>query len=511
MDDVSLSNKRIAKNTIILYVRMLIILLVNLYSSRVVLRELGAEDFGIYNIVGGFVAMFGFLNATMSGATSRFLAFSLGQNDIKKLTDTFKTSLILHFVIAVIIFIIAETIGLWFINNKLVIPDSRITAANMVYQLSIFTMLLKTIQVPLNAIIISHERMHVYALIEVINAIVILVFLFLLPNWENDKLVFYAFMICFVAFCVLNTYIIYCKNQFEECRLKFSFDFNWEIMKPMLSFSCFDLYGNMCVSARTQGINIILNMFFGAIINAANGIATQVQAAILMISSNISLAFRPRIVKSYATNELVEMEKLVYSSSKISMLLFSIFAIPLILEMPYVLHLWLGVPPEHTISITRIAIIICWIGALNSILTIPIHATGKIKELSLYGGTIYLLTLPVTYCLLMIYNIPEIAYLIMLLFMFVLLFTTCWILKRRISQFSMISYWIKNVIPSIGIIIMATIIVIPININMKEGIYRLLLVLIVYFVAIIPLSYLFLLNKNQRGLILAYVKNKFVI
>lgn len=500
------SNKRIAKNSLMLYVRMIILLVINLYSSRVVLQELGAEDFGIYNIVGGIVAMFTFLNLTMSGATSRFLTFELGKKDYSKLTETFKASLSLHIAIALVILFISETIGLWFVNHKLVIPEAKMQIANIVYQLSILTIIIKTIQVPFNASIISHERMNVYALIEIVNALVILVFLFLLQLWSNHKLIIYALMLTSVAIGVLCMYTLYCTRIFRECKLKVSS--NWDIMKPMLLFSCFDLYGNMGVTVRTQGINIILNMFFGAVINAASAIATQIQAAILMLSNNVVMAFRPQIIKTYASNKVEDMEKLINYSSMISIMLFSIFAVPLILELPYVLRLWLITPPPHTIDITRIAIIACWIGAINSILTIPIHATGKIKTLSFCGGTIYLLTLPVVYILVRIYTMPETAYFVMLVFMVILLTATCIILKHKIPKFSLLRYWLQNMLPCILSIIVVALLTMIVKNNMEEGFLRLVLVTSIYFVSILIMTYIVVLKKEQRIVLLAFIIKK---
>ena len=504
--NTSENNKRIAKNTIALYVRMIILLFVNLYSSRIVLQELGAEDFGIYNIVGGIVALFSFLNATMSGATSRFLTYALGEKDYSKLKETFKASLTLHILIAVLILIISESIGLWFVNEKLIIPQDKIDVANIVYQLSIFTVIIKTIQVPFNASIISHEKMGVYAGIEIVNALIIVAFLNILQIINSGKLIIYASMVLSVAICVLILYTIFCLKHFSECTLKLSR--NKEIMKPMLSFSGFDLYGNMCVSARTQGINVILNLFFGTVINAANGIATQVQAAILMLSTNVTSAFRPQIIKNVASNDIELMEKQLNYSSIISVLLFSIFSIPLVIEMPYVLRLWLGEPPMYVESITRISVFACWVGSINGILNIPIHATGKIKALSICGGTIYLLTLPAVYICLYYWKIPELAYCVMFVFMLILLIATCILLKKRLPQFSMKNYWIKSLFPCFIAISIAGIFALSIHEYMRESFLRLITIGISYAVILLIIIYSFILSDEDREKIRFYLKIK---
>lgn len=506
MSTIPVNNRLIAKNTIMLYFRMFILLLVNLYSSRIVLQELGVEDFGIYNIVGGIVSLFTFLNSTMSGATSRFMTFTLGEGDGVKLKETFKVTLTLHLYIALLIIIGGETIGLWFINNKLVIPTTRIEAANIVYQLSLLSVIFKTIQVPFNAVIIAHEKMNVYAFIEIINAFVVLCFLYILQISGFDKLIIYAAMLSFVAMMVLCLYVIYCKKNFTECLLRLSS--NKDITIPMLSFSGFDLYGNMCVTARTQGINIILNIFFGTAINAVNGIATQVQAAILMLSNNIALAFRPQIIKNYAANNIDLMEKQINYSSMISMILFSIFAIPLILEMPYILTLWLGNIPPHTIEITRIAVISCWIGAINSMLTIPIHATGRIKALSLCGGSIYLLTLPAAYVLIKVYPIPELAYWTTLLFMFLLLICTCVILKTMIPQFSLFKLWFKNLFACFICILIASIVTFFMCNRIESSLLRLSMEVFLYVTNVLVFVYLFVLDKDHRIVVLTLIKQR---
>lgn len=483
---------------------MFILLCINLYSSRVVLQELGAEDFGIYNVVGGFVSMFLFLNTTMSSATSRFITFELAKGNYGRLVATFKASLTLHAIIAVLIVLISETLGLWFINSKLNIPPESMHAANIVYQLSILTIVIKTIQVPFNAAIIAHERMGVYAIIEICNALITLAFLFILQIIYSNKLIVYAIMILVVAMSVLFAYVTYCKMKFIECKIGILTERS--TLKPMLMFSAFDLYGNMSVSVRNQGINIILNIFFGTIINAANGIATQVQSAILMMSNNVTLAFRPQIIKNYASDKLHLMESQVNYASIFSMMLFSILAIPLILEMPYVLNLWLGNPPPYTVNITRIAIITCWVGALNSILTIPIHATGNIKIFSICGGTIYLLTLPFAYILLKYIKTPEVAYFTMLTFMAFLLTSTSIILKRKIPSFSFYNYFVKSICPCCISIILSAILTYMVKQSLCENFFRLLIVIMIYATSTV-LIYLSVIGSKQRAIIKSFIVN----
>ena len=307
MSEIQSTNKRIAKNTLMLYVRMIISTLVILYTSRVVLNTLGVDDYGIYNVVGGIVAIFSFLNSSMSGATSRFLTYEMGCNN-GKLSKIFSSALYIHIGIAILILVAAETVGLWFMNNKLVIPDDRMFAAHVVYQCSVISMMVTVTQVPYNASIIAHEKMDVYAYIELLNVFLKLGIVFILMIGRFDKLILYAILVLVVSILIAAIYRIYCTKKFSECHLSGSPDM--QIIKPMLSFSGWDLFGNMSVSVRQQGTSIILNMFYGPALNAAIGLANSVQNVILSFANNVIMAFRPQIIKQYAEQNIGRMQSL---------------------------------------------------------------------------------------------------------------------------------------------------------------------------------------------------------
>lgn len=497
------NNKRIAKNTIFLYIRMLILMVVNLYTSRVVLQVLGVEDFGIYNVVGGIVTMCAFLNGTMSGATSRFLTYELGRNDIIRLKETFQVTLLIHLFIALILLLLAETIGLWFVNHKLVIPEERMDAANWVYQAAILTMMIKIIQVPYNASIISNERMQVYAYVEIVNAIVIVGGIYLLQLFAGDKLILYAFMLTFFAVSVLSLYVIYCKNHFPECGIKILY--KKSILKPILSFSGWDLYGNLSTAARTQGTGIILNLFFGPILNAANGIASQIQMGVISFSGSVISAFRPQIIKEYAIGNKQVMLDLLNNSTKISVLLFSLIAIPVSIEMPYILKVWLVTPPDYTLNISRIILGGCFFETLISILNIAIHATGRIKMLSFVGGSIHLLTLPLMYVGLLIFGFPEIAYCCYLLFMLILFAVTLLMLKYHISDFVIVNYLKDSLFPSLFCVLISFLVSFLIGIIYKDGLVRLFSVVLSYFLMMSISAYWILLTRKQRFMFFSYI------
>ena len=395
--DITSTNQRIARNAVMLYIRMFLTMIVGLYTSRVVLNVLGVEDYGIYGVVGGIVAMMGFLNASMSGATSRFLTFELGRGDQKRLADTFSSALIVHMIIALIVLVVAETVGLWFLTHKLVIPAGRMPAAHWVFQLSILSTLFGITQVPYNATIIAHEKMDVYAYVEILNVTLKLLVVYLLTIGHFDKLILYAVLLCAVGLTTMLVYRIYCIRHFTESR----FHWIWEksILKPLLSFSVYDLYGNGCVTARQQGKNFLINIFFGVTYNAASSIATTVNGLILGLVWNVIQAFRPVIIKNFASNNLNEMQLNLNNALKYTLLLFGCIFVPLFLELPYLFQLWLVDVPELSVLFCRYSLVAGVIGIVNSIISISIHATGKIKALSFISGTLYLLTVPVVYLL----------------------------------------------------------------------------------------------------------------
>ena len=368
---------------------------ISLYTSRVVLQTLGIEDFGIYGVVGGVVSMFTFLNSSMSGATSRFLTFELGKKNMVKLRETFSTALLEHICIALIIVVIAETIGLWFLTNKLVIPENRLFAAQVVYQLSIISMILNVVQVPFSASVISHEKMNVFACIEISHSVLKLVIVYILLLGTFDKLILYSILMTLVSIIIFFSYAIYCRLHFEEC--VFCLLWRPDILKPMLSFSGWDIYGNMSVVARTQGVNMLLNIFFGPVMNAAASVATQVQGAVMAFSNSIITAFRPQVVKTYAEGFYNEMVILVSQAVRLNFMLMTLLIVPLIIKMDYILKLWLGDVPDYAGVFCSYTLLFAIFASMSTIIISGIHATGKIKRPSLINGTLYLLVVPFSY------------------------------------------------------------------------------------------------------------------
>ena len=395
MTQTSANNKRIAKNTLMLYVRMLFGMIVSFYTSRVVLATLGITDFGINNVVGGVAAMFSFLNASLSGATSRFLTIELGRNDLRKLKETFAAAFTIHLVLAIFLFILCETVGLWLLEYKLVIPENRMNAARVLFQLSTISSMVGITQVPFSACLISHEKMDVFAYLGVGDLLLKLLIVYAIVITPFDRLITYGILLFCVSLFMLTIYRWYAIKHFEECSMRLSF--RKELMIPMLKFSGWDLFGNMSVMLRGQGVNILQNMFWGPAVNAATGVANQIMGAILGFSNNFITAIRPQLVKLYAQNNIPEMQKLAERSSRFSFFLLFFISLPCFIELPFVLDIWLKKVPDFAVDFARWSIIFNWNVTMFLPLMHIIHATGKMKRISLINGSLYILVIPITY------------------------------------------------------------------------------------------------------------------
>lgn len=495
----SINNKRIAKNSIALYFRMLFSLTVSLYTSRVVLDVLGIEDFGIYNIVGGVVLVFSFLQSSLSGATSRFLTFEHGTGDKEKLRKTFGNALAAHLILAFVVVILAETIGLWFLSNELNIPVDRMFAAHIVFQISIANTVVSIAIIPFHASIIANEKMSIYAWISILQSSLNLLIVFILLFFSADKLILYAGLMLIVASFIAFFYIYYCRKFFSECKTKIQLDKN--IVKPLFLFSAWDLYGNMSGVARGQGVNIIQNIFFGPLINAAGGIATQVQNVLENFANNFLLAVRPQITKSYASREIEEMIKLVINSSKFSFFLLLFISIPLIIENQYVLNLWLKEVPNYAVSFTQLAISFSLVVIIFRPIAFAIHATGKIKRMSFINGTIYLLVLPITYFMFKRGYSPIVPYVVNILLVSIASLINLFTLKSYIPIFSISEFTKKSFLTCILIGIGSSVLPILIYNSLESSWMRLIGVCVSSSISIFLLVYFWGIEEESRSFI----------
>lgn len=502
--DIQRNNKRIAKNTIFLYIRMFISMVVSLYTSRIILRTLGVEDYGIYNIVGGVVAMFSFINSTMSSATSRFISFELGKGEGDKLENTFNASFWCHLVIAVIIFILSESIGLWFIHYKMIIPEGREFAANIVFQLSVVSTVITIIQVPYNALIIAHEKLDLYAYVEVVNVFLRLLILFLLVKINVDKLILYAILIFILSTCISLFYYFYCFRTFKECKISRNLQF--DIIKPMLSFSAWDLYGNISVTARTQGVNMLLNLYFGPVLNAAAGIASSVQAAVMSFAGNVNTAVRPQIVKYYAQEEYGKMESLINNACKLNFLVLAILIVPLCFEIDYILQIWLGEVPEMTSIFCVLTLLFNLFANMSFLINTGNHAVGKIFRPSFINGTLYILVIPVTYIFFTNGSFAWIPYAVNLAAVFIGMLSNIYTLHLNVPQYS-ITTFIKNVLIKCLVVIgLGVIVACLVRYLFVSSLYRLFIMFFLTAISMSSLGWYILLPKGLRDFIVNKIK-----
>lgn len=420
---------------------MAITMFISLYTSRVILKNLGIEDYGTYNLVGGIVAMFGFLNTSMSACTIRFITNCIAIGDIEDSQKTFGTSIIVHLLISAIFIILAETIGLWFLFEKMAIPETSINAAFWVYQISIITTVVLIISVPYNAIIVAHEKMSAFAYISIVETVLRLLAAIAIGLFSSDKLVIYAFIIFSIQLLIRIIYNSYCKRKFLEtqCRLKYDRD----LAKKMLSFTGWDLYGNLSTVMRTQGVSMLLYRFFGPIANASSAIAAQVQGLILNVSNNIIMAFRPQIIKSYTTMDYKRMTVLINRGSYITFLISVAIMSPIIILIPDILYLWLVEVPEYATIFVRTTLFFSLYSILSQYIMIGIHATGKIKRPSLINGTLYLLVIPFSYFAYKSGMPPEFAYVYNAIAVAVGTLSNAYTLNKYCKDFSFKEYFLK--------------------------------------------------------------------
>nr|WP_299201956.1 MATE family efflux transporter [uncultured Brumimicrobium sp.] len=388
------TSKTIAKNTLFLYFRMFLVMGVTLYMSRIVLDQLGVTDYGIYSLVGGIVAMFGFLNSSMSSATQRYLSFDLGKKDEKRLQKTFSATLSIHIVIAILILLVAETLGLWYVNYKVVLPPDRLFAANVVYQFSVLTALVGIIQVPYDSLIIAYEKMNIYAYISLVEVGLKLGLVFLLVIYGGDKLIAYAIMMFLVSLIIRVAYQIYCRRNYKVSKFKFEYDKTY--FKELISYSGWSLFGGIASVSRGQGINIVLNLFFGTLVNAAYGLTLQVQSAVNQFVTNFQKAVNPQIIKTYSEGNLEQMQKLIIQSSKYSFLLMFFLVMPIVFNTDFILNLWLKKPPEHTAIFVQLSLIAILIDSISYPFRTGVQATGNIRQYQVIVGTIQILSVPIS-------------------------------------------------------------------------------------------------------------------
>lgn len=491
----SANNKRIAKNTLLLYVRMLFGMLVSLYTSRVILQTLGVEDYGVYNVVGGVITMFTFLNGAMSSATSRYITFEIGKGNMEQLKKVFSTALQIHAIIALLIVILGETVGLWFLMNELVIPDGRMDAAMWVYQCSVVTAVVTIMSVPYNADIVAHEKMSAFAYISVLEIILKLAIVYLLVVLPFDKLKVYAVLVLMVGLLIWYIYARYCHNHFEESHYIHHID--KPLLKEMSSFAGWSFWGNLAGILYTQGLNMMLNIFFGPVVNAARGIATQIQGVVQQFVANFQMALNPQITKTYASGELNKMHSLMFRSARFSFMLLFFLSLPIMLETNYILTLWLGIVPENTVIFARIIIAISLIYTIANPCVIANQATGKVKVYQAVVGGLLLLILPISYIVLKMGTPAYSVFIVHFCVESVAQFARMYMLRNMIDL-PLWSY-VKNIyLPIMGVVLLSIVMPLLVYSNMQEGFIRLLAVSMTCVISVAMTSLFIGMTRNER-------------
>ena len=427
----SQNNKRVAKNTLYLYIRMIFTMCVSLYTSRVILNALGVEDYGVYNVVGGIVGLFTILSGSLSAAVSRYLTFELGQGNIVRLKKIFCTSVNVQLLIGLLIIVLVETVGWWFLNYQMDIPKTRLFAANVVLQISCMTFFINLLSIPYNAAIIAHEKMSAFAYIGICEALLKLLVAFLILWNPIDKLIYYAMLMAFISILIRLLYGSYCKYHFEECTYNLVWD--KKLLRQMCGFAGWNFFGNAAYILNTQGVNMLINIFFGVTFNAAQGIASQAQAAILQFVNNFTTALNPQITKSYAKGDKDYLFSLICKGAKYTFFLLLIITLPFFVETEYILHLWLGTVPDYASVFLRLMLLSSYMTIIGNTALTAINATGKVKNyqlsVTLIGCTVFPLTWLFYYC----GGDVTLTYYIYIFIYFLLIFVRLHFLKQLLN------------------------------------------------------------------------------
>ena len=497
MSEVISSNKTIAKNTLLTYVRMLFNLIVSLYTSRVILQVLGVDDLGTYQVVGGIVSIFTFIGGAMAGATSRFLAYEIPLGNLERLKKTFSASLNVNLIAAVLFAILAETVGVWLVLNVLSIPPGRETAAMIVYQFSILSTVLTFIQTPYNAALIAHERISVFAYIGILDTLLKLLLCYLVVVLPMDKLVAYAILISLTGATIQFIYWIYCKRHFEEC--VFSWKFDKEVMKPLLTFSGWDLFNNFCFGIKQQGLNILLNTFFTVAINAACGFSNTIYATVRGFANNFMISVRPVITKCYSIKDYGRMQELIIDSSNFSFSLMLLLSLPFFFEGNFIVTLWLKNPPEWTVIFCQLQLATCIIAVLFSPIYYGIVATGKNKLYAIQDSFLMLLSLPVTYLFLKAVYSPLVPFIVLIVIELIKSNLYVYILKKNIPEYKTSKFYRKSVLPCLLMALLCISLILLCTMLFKQdGWLRFIVVSIASTLSTSILSYYFLLNACYK-------------
>ena len=499
------NNKRIAKNTVFLYIRMLLIMIVTFYTSRIVLDVLGEEDYGIYGVVGSIVAMFGFFSSTLSATCQRYFSYELGRGNIAELVKMFKLNMSVFIVFSLIVFVFAETVGLWFVNTHLTIPHERMPAMNWVFQCAIITFIAHIAIVPYKALIIAYEKMSAFAYISILEVMLSLLAVCSLYFFGSDKLILYGVLLCLNNIAITYGYYYYCKKNFKECRYSFYWDKNR--IREVVSYSGWHILGSLSVMVKNQGVNILLNMFFNPVVNAARALAFQIMVGVDSLGNNFFMAVKPQIYKLYACRDMKGLNDLIIRSSKMCFFLIFIIALPVILNTEDILSIWLKEVPDNTILFTKLVLINAIIDSINGPAIAAALSTAKIKKFEIITGGLMILNLPIAYAALSLGAAPEIAFYISIAIAILTIVIRAYIL-RTLVELSVYEYLIRMCIPLSLVAGVCFVLGSLCSFDFSEPLVRVIVSGFISLCITVVLFYALGLNKSERTLLRNFVLKK---
>lgn len=501
------NNQKLAKNTVFLYIRMIVVMLITFFTTRILLSTLGIEDFGIYNVVCGFVTMFSFLNTSMANGVQRFYSFAIGKNDPKSISKIFTLAAIIQLIIAIIIIVIVETVGIWYLYNKMNISANRVFAAFWVFQNALLSLFFVILTVPYNGAVMAYEKMNFYAIVSIIDAILKLVVVFILPYCGIDKLICYGLLISVISILDFLFNFFYCKRHFPQ--IKFVKHIDRGLLPSMISFSGWNIFGSLAHMGKIQGVNLVLNAFWGTVVNTAFGISAQISNAVSSLTAGFVTALRPQMIKSFAAGDLDYTMKLLYSASKLTFFLVLIIAVPIFEEISSILDFWLGVGkyPEMTIVFCKLTILTVLFDSFATPLSIIVHASGKMRTFQIVCSLVIISVVPLSYIVAKLWNDAVIVISIGL-FTTILAQLVRLLLIKNIIKFSILSYCVKVFIPTTIVFLLSCIAALLVNrisienlefwgVLMKIGLNVIVCFIVIYIIG---------LSKTEKNLVKSFIK-----
>jgi O-antigen/teichoic acid export membrane protein len=500
---------RIAKNTLMLYFRQILIMLVSLYTVRVVLNTLGAEDYGIYNVVAGIVSMFGFLNNSMANAAQRFFSVEIGRGDFEQLKKVFSLILTIYILIIVIVLSLAETIGLWFVSTELVIPSNRRNAALLVYQCVIVSFIFTVLTAPYMAMILAHEDMKIYASVSIIEVVLKLGTALVLKFFSLDKLQLYGILIVIVTIINTTIYRIICAKKYQECKFRFYWD--KRLFKEIADYTGWTLYGSLSGIARYQGVNVLLNQFFSPVVIASRSIASTINSVITNFTGNFNMAVRPQIIKNYVSEQRNEMITLIFRSTKATYFLMYVFILPMVLEMPTILYLWLNELTEYVVIFSRLTLIETFINLILFPVWTAVMASGKIRRYIFVTNTISILNIPLSWIIILFGAQPYMVMWISIFLNFIAFIPGIFMVGKIIKYFP-VKLFVKDVILPIGLVtLISSLLPFYIYSILQQNFLRLCFVTVASIISVCGCMYLIGLDRKERKLVKNIILSKMVI